>query len=253
MPSFERTWKRRCPLPNEFIAIPALPCLGLEQTLPFYQTLGFEVVQQQKAPNVYAALQRGEAHLHVFGVKGLDPTKSFSMCLIIVPEVEALHERFTEALRTLLGKVPLKGIPRITRMKPGQTRFTVVDPAGNYLLFIRRDEPNPHEQPVPTSPLLKALHAARLYRDYRNDDALAAKALDVALAKNLTAPAVERARALAARAELALALGEAEQAKRLRKELEALPLSPDERQRYSSELTAPEAFERLSSSEPKPP
>lgn len=237
---------------NESLAIPVLPCLPLEQTLPFYQALGFEVMQQQKAPNVYAALKRGEAHLHVFGMKGLDPAKSFSMCLIIVPEVEALHERFTEALRSFLGRVPLKGIPRITRMKRGQTRFTVVDPAGNYLLFIRRDEPNPHEEPVPTSPLQKALHSARLFRDYKNDDALAAKVLDAALAKNQKAPAVDRARALAARAELALALGQAEEATRLRQELDALQLSAEEQQRYKSELTAPETFERLSSVQLKP-
>lgn len=232
---------------NESLAIPLLPCVSLEETLPFYEALGFKVTQQQRAPNVYAALQRGDAHLHVFGKKGLEPESSFSMCLVIVPEVEALHERFTGALRTLLGRVPLKGIPRITRMKPGQTRFTVVDPAGNSLLFIRRDEPNPHEEPVPASPLQKALHSARVFRDYKNDDLLAAKVLDVALAKHLSAPAVDRARALAARAELALALGQAEQAKKLRQELAALQLSTEERQRYSSELSAPDAFERLSS------
>ena len=123
---------------NTDTAIPALPCITLEASLPFYGLLGFEVTYKQKIPNPYAVVARGDVQLHLFGMKGLDPSAAYSTCLIIVGEVEDLHARFAGALRTAYGKLPIAGIPRITRMRKGQSRFTIVDPAGNSLIFIRR-------------------------------------------------------------------------------------------------------------------
>jgi hypothetical protein len=128
-------------------------------------------------------------------------------CLFIVPEVEKLHERFREALRAHLGKLPSKGLPRITRMKPGQTRFTVVDPAGNSVLYIRRGEDDPHEATkrmlASLSSLGKAMRAAEVLRDFKNDDAAAAKVLRAAIAK--AAKAKDTAPDELARAEAMLA------------------------------------------------
>ncbi|RYZ36170.1 MAG: VOC family protein [Myxococcaceae bacterium] len=226
--------------------IPLLPCTAIEPTLAFYGLLGFEVTYQQRNPNPYAATRRGGAHLHFFGLKGLDPLTAFSSCLVIVDEVEALHATFAEALRKAYGRLPLKGLPRVTRMKKGQSRFTVVDPSGNSVMFIRRDEPSGHgeEEAEPVSLLGKALKTARRLRDFKNDDVAAAKVLDVALKKADAGTVEERGRALAARAELAVALGDVPRARELTRELEALPLPESAREALRAVLDAIEQLSR---------
>jgi hypothetical protein len=66
----------------------------------------------------------------------------------------------------------------------------------------------------------------------KEDDKAAAKVLDVALARYPAAPALDRARALAARAELALAMGEADRVQTLRAELQQIPLTEEDRRRF---------------------
>src|SRR5262249_3246191 len=159
--------------------------------------------------------------LHFFGLKKLDPKAAFSTCLVIVPEVEPYHRAFADALRRKYGKVPTAGIPRITRFREGQSRFTVVDPSGNSVIYIRRDEPDvgyPKSEGT-RSGLAKAIETAVVLRDSKTDDEAAAKVLDVALAKNVCADSLDRARALAVRAELAVAMGDKERARTLRAEL----------------------------------
>jgi hypothetical protein len=219
--------------PDDGNTIPLLPCVTLEETLPFWQILGFEVASRQKAPNPYAVMRRGGYELHFFGLKGLKPPENFTMCLVIVPEVEQLHQTFAGNLREALGRTPSKGLPRITRMRPGQTRFTVTDPAGNSVIFIKQgpeddEAAEAYKQPNQT-PLERALNTAARLRDFKNDDAAAAKVLDNALARHEDAAPAERARVLAARIELAEAMGEEERAVALRAKLEDLEPSEDER------------------------
>jgi hypothetical protein len=189
-------------------AIPVLSCRALDDVLPFYTALGFEITVRQERPNPYAATRWQRADLHFYGLPTHDAERG-CYCLMIVPEVEQLHERFREALRAHLGKVPSKGLPRITRMKPGQTRFTVVDPAGNSVLYIRRGEADPHEETKrmlgSLTSLGKAMRAAEVLRDFKNDDAAAAKVLRAAIAKAAKATDAEPdelARAKAMLAEL---------------------------------------------------
>ncbi|WP_437892961.1 hypothetical protein [Sorangium sp. So ce124] len=230
------------------MTIPVLPCVSLPETLAFYDALGFEVTHRQTAPNVYAATRRGEVHLHFMGLKGLDPRQAYSTCLVIVPEVERLHETFAEGLRRAYGKLPISGLPRISRMKKGQSRFTVVDVAGNSVIFIRRDAPDDDDEGAAgsrsDSRLGKALRAAARLRDFKNDDAAAAKVLDVALARKGADDPLERARALAARLELAVALGEQARARALRDEIDAAPLSGEERAQLQPQLDAVDALDR---------
>jgi catechol 2,3-dioxygenase-like lactoylglutathione lyase family enzyme len=227
--------------------IPVFPCVSLEETRDFYQTLGFEVVHQQTSPYVWLAVRRGCIELQFFGHKGLDPKDAFSTCLVMVPEVEPYHRAFADALRGKYGRIPTAGIPRITRFRAGQSRFTVVDPSGNSVIYIRHDEPDVEYSGKPgekRSGLAKAIETAAVLRDFKEDDTAAAKVLDVALAKHMSADPVERARALAARAELALAMGDADRARALRDELRRIPLSEDDHRAYREELQAAEALER---------
>jgi hypothetical protein len=235
--------------------IPLLPCVSLDETLDFYRALGFEVTYRQTSPNPYAVVQREDFQLHFFGLKGLEPSAAYSTCLVVMPEVEPLHATFSEALRRTLGRLPVSGIPRLTRMKPGQGRFTLVDLSGNSLIFVRREKAGaskPRPAPEPSSRLAKALAAAARLRDFKTDDAAAAKVLDVALARNEPAAPVDRARALAARAELAVALDDPERAKALRAEFQQVPLSAEEREHLQVELRAVEHLERMLGRRPPP-
>ncbi|MCP3144910.1 VOC family protein [Pyxidicoccus xibeiensis] len=230
-------------------AIPLLPCVSLGETLDFYRHLGFEVTHRQTAPNPYAALHQSGCDLHFFGLKGLEPARAYSTCLVVVDEVEELHQTFAGALRQTYNKVPITGIPRISRMRKGQTRFTLTDPNGNSIIFVRRGEPQPaYVEPDsvqgPRSRLAKALDAAARLRDFKTDDAAAAKVLDVALARNEPATPLERARALAARMELALALGDPERAQALRAELQGLSLTGAERKQLQPELRAADELQK---------
>ncbi|MGK3993020.1 hypothetical protein [Sorangium sp. So ce1024] len=241
---------------NDVLMIPVLPCVSMAETLAFYRALGFEVTHEQTTPNVYAATRRGDIHLHFMGMKKLDPKQAYTTCLALVPEVERLHEAFAEGLRREYGKVPVAGLPRISRMRKGQSRFTVVDVAGNSVIFIRKDAPDDDDDqradgsrsdadPGPRdSHLGKALRTAARLRDFRNDDAAAAKVLDLALARDAPAAPLERARALAARLEIAVALGEAERASALRAALDEAPLSGEERAQLQPALDAVDALER---------
>jgi hypothetical protein len=224
------------------LMIPVLPCSSLPETLTFYKLLGFDVTHEQTRPNVYAATRRGDVHLHFVGVG----PGAAGTCLAILPEIEPLHREFSDRLRQAYGKVPLAGQPRISRMKPGQSRFTVVDVTGNSVIFIRADAPDDYDEggaATPRTSIGRALATAARLRDFRNDDAMAARVLDLALEKNPGASRVERARALATRAEIACAQGDTALAGTLRAALDQLELTPEERAEVRRELDALAAFD----------
>jgi catechol 2,3-dioxygenase-like lactoylglutathione lyase family enzyme len=229
--------------------IPVLPCISLAETLDFYRALGFAVTYEQTTPYVYGAVCRGGANLHFYGGhKKLDPAKTFSSCLVMVDEVSGPHRAFIDGLRRAYGRVPTAGFPRITRLRPGQSRFGVFDPAGNSIIFIARDEPDMtyDDEPVERSRLAQALDTAVWLRDLKGfDDVAAAKVLDVALARDADGSPLERARVLAARAELAVALGDAERARTMRSELAQISLTAEEREHFKEELQAADELEQL--------
>lgn len=206
--------------------IPALPCVSLDETLEVWTALGYEVTYTQKAPNPYGVVARDGYELHFYGLKGLDPTNAFTTCLVMVPEVEDLHAEFSDRLRRFLGRSPAKGLPRISRMRPGQTRFTLTDPNGNSVIYIRygpedEEEAQAYKDPD-LSPLQRAIKLATRLRDYHLDDHSAAKALDVALKRAQDERPEDVATALEARAELAQAMEDHELSQRLEAEAVAL-------------------------------
>ncbi len=224
--------------------IPCLPCVSVAESLDFYRALGFEVTYRQRSPNEYAVVRQGSCELHLFGLKGLKPEDGYTTCCVVVPDAAPLHQQFSDALRQKYGKLPIAGFPRITRFKPGQTRFTLTDPSGNSVICVTRSAHEGGGKAAGLTGLAKAVDTAAKLRDESGDDESAAKVLDVALARYAGAPAVDRARALAARAELAVALGEADKLEAVRVELQAVPLSDEDRERYAAELRAAEELER---------
>lgn len=219
---------------------PLFQVKSIQEVLEFYRALGFEVTYLQEKPYLYAAVQRGGIHLHF--VKGTESASA----LVHVLNAADYHQAFADGLRAKYGKVPSAKLPRITRFRQGQTRFTVYDPAGNVLVFINHDEPDPDYEAYDASlsPLMQALERVKFLRDTYDDDKAAAQFLDRKLQQYPSAPPLERARALAARAELAVAMGDSARAQTVRDELKHLPLSDEERQLYHDELLAAERLER---------
>ena len=122
----------------------------------------------------------------------------------------------------------------------------MVDPSGNAIIYIQRDEPEHLEYggSKELSGLAKALDNARIFREFKNDDNAAAKILDFALVRYRSdAPVVDYVRVLAARAELAITLGDVERAQTIRNELESVHLSDEDRERFSHELHAADDLE----------
>ena len=229
--------------------MPALPTGSMQDTLDFYQQLGFRVTFQQKAPSAYGVIALDSLELHLYGLQGLQPDQSHSTCLILVPDLEALHQYFAAALKSSYGRVPVSGYPRISRMRPKQTRFTLVDAAGNSLIFIQNQSGAEDKQQLDEEQALgsidKALTNAARLRDLKGDDAGAAKVLDVALARHPDASKVETARLLAARLELAIALSELDLANELGKKLDTLTLSDAEQNELQAEFEAIKSLQKL--------
>jgi hypothetical protein len=206
--------------------IPLLPCKSLEGT------------HEQTTPYLYGAVRRGEVDLHFASLSVYGAKNAFGASLVFVPKVQPVHQVFAEGLRAKYGRVPTTGLPRITRLGKEQTRFKVFDPSGNLLIYISIDEPEAEyggsEENL--SGLAQALENALFLRDTYANDAAAAKALDVALRRHATVTPIDRALALAARAELAVAMRDTERLRAVRFELQQIPLSTEDRERFRVEL-----------------
>ncbi|MGO4613156.1 glyoxalase [Nocardia sp. 2YAB30] len=223
-------------------AVPQLWTGDLAGTLDFYKTLGYTVTHEQTRPYVYGAVQDHGCALHfVPAPKDTTlPTEQVG-CLVMVDDVASRHQTFTAALRARYGKIPAKGCPRITRFRPGQSRFTVVDPAGNAVIYIQHDEPEEVEYggSKKLEGLARVLDNARILRDFKTDYKAAFRVLEVGLGRfRVEASRLDRARALAALAELSVATDEPERAEQFRAELRAMELSDEERIAVADELRA---------------
>jgi hypothetical protein len=228
--------------------IPLLPCTAADATVEFYAALGFDTSDRQTKPYLYMAFKLADIGLHFKdAAPHLDPGDELSGgCLVLVDDVTGYHRDFTDRLRAHYGRVPATGLPRLTRLRPGTTRFCLFDPTGNCIVFINRDEPEiEYGGSSALSGLAKALDNVRIFRDFKNDDILAARALDTALRRHRdNAPRLDVARALADRVELAIALGDQAGADAVRSELDAMALTAEERDHIAPELQAIADLER---------
>lgn len=215
---------------KEWITTPILPCTSIEATLAFWEVLGYRTTYKLTRPYQYGILERGGYELHFARVKGMNA--GYSGCLVMVADARAVYLEFTEKLKASLGRVPNTGTPRISRMKPDATRFTLTDVAGNSIIFVsfgeKDEEVWQHADNKNQSPLQKSIAVATRFRDYKNDDMAAAKTLDVALARPGNESDTDIAEALLIRIELAGSLNELDRAAACRSQLEAIPLSKEE-------------------------
>lgn len=217
---------------KEWMTIPVLPCVSLDETMDFWESLGFVRTYYQNRPYQYGVVERGGYELHFGRVKGLQPENSYNGCLIMVADVQQVHKEFSECLKAHYGKVLHAGLPRISRMKLGATRFTLTDPSGNSVIFISLGEDDGEAYDLPDqeglSPLQRKLALTLRFRDFKNDDEAAAKTLDAALRHIQGENAIDVAEALLTRADLARERNEAEVEAKCYAKLVELQLSKQE-------------------------
>ncbi|MGW5386461.1 glyoxalase [Nocardia sp. NPDC003963] len=227
-------------------AVPVLPTHDLARTLDFYGALGYAVTYEQTRPYTYGAISAHDCALHFTDAPAGQPTEGQTGCLVMVEDAARRHRAFSAALRERFGRIPAQGPGRITRFRPGQTRFSVIDPDGNWVTYIQRDEPEGLEYggSAELSGLAKVLDNVRILRDFKNDDKAAERALESGLRRHgAQAGALDRARALAALAELAIARGNPGRAAERRADLAALELTGSERAELAAELGAADDLE----------
>ncbi|MDR7131864.1 hypothetical protein J2X69_004229 [Algoriphagus sp. 4150] len=225
---------------KEWITIPSLPCISIEETLSFWQMLGFEITYKQTRPYQYGVVQRGGSELHFGRVKGMEAESNLdSGCLVQISDIEYVYKEFTTSFKEHLGKVPNSGIPRISRMKPGATRFSLTDVSGNYIIFIDQEKMEADQKTYEKaddknqSPLRKAIATAIRFRDYKEDDKAAAKTLDVALKKAENEAPTDIAEALLIRIDLAGNLNDPIRGEECKTLLSEIDLQDEERERLT--------------------
>lgn len=223
------------------VTVPLLPCASIDEIVSFYEALGFRRTYRQTKPNPYVVVRREDLELHFFGMAGFDPAESYGSCVVLVPDVGSLHAAFAAGLRAAYGKVPVAGIPRMTRPRRRRnvgnlSGFSVVDPGGNWIRIF----PAGGSASAPSGKLAKVLDNAVVLGDSKDDPQQAAKILDGALSRAADATVDERVEALAYRMELAVRLGEEERAASLLAELRGLPLTDEDRARLAEPLAAAE-------------
>ncbi len=227
-------------MPNESV-VPMLPCVSAEETLDFYQALGFKVTWKQTRPYLYLAFEISGFEVHFKDPPaGLDPAEERSGgCLIMVDAVEPYYAFIVDAMRQKYGKILTKGLPRVTRYRTGASRFTLIDPSGNSIVFIRRDEPEELEYGGSRNlqGLAKAMDNARIFRDFKSDDKSAARIIRSALRRyESSASSIEKAVAFANLAELCIAMESMEEAEEWIARLRDVPLSRNERKIVEKEM-----------------
>ncbi|WP_327150854.1 glyoxalase [Nocardia sp. NBC_01329] len=227
-------------------AVPVLPTHDLARTLDFYGVLGYTITHEQTRPYVYGAVTAHDCELHFTAAPAGDGPPEQTRCLIMVEDVADRHRGFSAAIRERFGKIPAQGPGRITRFRSGQTRFSLIDPDGNRLIYIEQTEPEHLEYggSAQLTGLARVLDIARILRDSKNDDKAAERALESGLRRHgAEAGPLDRARAFAALAELAVARENPKKAAERRADLVALALTEAERAELAAELGAADDLE----------
>jgi catechol 2,3-dioxygenase-like lactoylglutathione lyase family enzyme len=218
---------------------PCLPCGDIDQSIAFYQSIGFTRTYRQVRPNPYAVVALEDMHIHLFGITGFDAANSYGSVIVAVPDPDSLYRGFADGLRKAMGKLPVAGIPRITRPRKryGTVRgFSVVDPGGNWLRISKLGHSEEEASAEKVEGLMQILEVAARLGDSHGDEALALQTLERGLARHTAAKPVELARAYLYRAELAYRTHNHELAKSSLASAQSLELTDDEKASLADEV-----------------
>lgn len=219
------------------ITIPILPCADLDDSISFYEALGFNRTFRQQRPNPYAVVELGEISIHLFGLDDFDPETSYGSAIIAVSDPDNLYADFAAGLRARFGKLPAAGIPRILRPRKKHETvrgFSVVDPGGNWLRVSKLSDVEATEES--TTGLARVIENAARIGDAKGDDEEAIRLLGNGLERFSDAPPVERAGALLYLAELYARIGDRLAALESLTAASSIDLADDDRQSISAEV-----------------
>ena len=218
---------------------PCLPCGDIDESIAFYESLGFKRTYRQVRPNPYAVVALEEIQIHLFGMDGFDPAESYGSVIVAVPDPDSLYHAFAAGLRKVHGKLPVAGIPRMTRprKKYGTVRgFSVVDPGGNWLRIYKLGESEEKDSAEKAEGLAQIIYVAARLGDAHGDEGLALKTLENGLTRFADSPAIDLARAYLYRAELAIRINNSELARSSLTAAELLELTDDEKASLTDEF-----------------
>ena len=226
------------------IITPIFPCKSLDEVLVFYQTLGFTITYQQKSPNPYAVVERDWIRLDFYGIKHHDPKKCYHTCYILTDEADELYEAFTNALRNKNGKLPTRGLPRISDIrdkKSGVREFMFSDVAGNCIRIGRKldkQDADTHNVEITAASDRLALALDFAYKSEDEEDELekVSKVLDKAIERDQHHHCHNLYKVMILRADMAVAQENTDKAKALLEQVCSSPdivLNPD---KYKAEL-----------------
>jgi catechol 2,3-dioxygenase-like lactoylglutathione lyase family enzyme len=218
---------------------PCLPCSNLDESIAFYEALGFKRTYRQTRPNPHAVVALEDIQIHLFGMDGFNPADSYGTVIVAVPDPDGLYRAFAARLRETFGKLPVTGIPRILRprKKFGTVRgFSVVDPGGNWLRIYRLGDTEEKDMPAKAEGLMQVILVASRLGDAHGDESKALKTLENGLARYAEAPALDRAKAYLYRAQLAVRLNNHELAQSSLTTATSLALTEEERAAVADEV-----------------
>jgi catechol 2,3-dioxygenase-like lactoylglutathione lyase family enzyme len=218
---------------------PCLPCGNLDESISFYEGLGFKTTYRQTRPNPYAVVVLEDIQIHLFGIEGFNPVESYGTVIVAVPDPESLYRTFATRLRETFGKLPAVGIPRILRPRKKYgtvSGFSVIDPGGNWLRVYRLGDTEQEDSPGKVEGLMQIILVASRLGDAHGDEAMALKTLENGLRRYTEAPALDRARAYLYRAELAVRLNNYELAESSLTAATSLALTEAERATVADEI-----------------
>ena len=218
---------------------PILPCRELDESIAFYESLGFKRTYRQVRPNPYAVVALEDIQIHLCSFKGFNPADSYGSVIIAVPDPDSLYHDFSAGLRKAYGKLPVAGIPRILRprKKYGTVRgFTVVDPGGNWLRIYKLGDTEQEDSAEKAEGLKQVIYVAARLGDAHGDEALALKTLESGLTRFANAQPIDLARAYLYRAELAVRTKDYELAKSSLTAAESVALTDKERAALEEEF-----------------
>lgn len=216
---------------------PMLPSENVDESVAFYRALGFEIIRNETFPYRFAEVRDGDLWLMTSSYAQFGGKKAFGALIVNVTELGKYHDRFAVNLRSNLGTVPLSGFPRLTRRSRDGSQFRVFDPFGNMLVYMDKHYAPPLylEAQDRTEEILNQVW---FLRDIYANDRAAANTLDRALEETKDESGIGHARLLAARAEIAVAMGELDLASKLEDIGSRILLQDSEIQKFEEEQRA---------------
>jgi len=217
---------------------PILPCPDLDEAIGFYESLGFTRTYRQVRPNPHAVVALDEMAVHLSEIPAFDPAGSYASVIVVVPDPDGLYRAFAAGLRRAYGRLPVSGIPRITRPRKRYgtvAGFSLIDVGGNWLRVQRAGDTEEAADRAEAG-LGRIIEVAARLGDSHGDVPGALKTLEGGLRRFPDAPPVDRARALLFRAELAVRIGDRALAQSSLAEMREIELGEDERAQVEEEV-----------------